>query len=348
MLTQKLRPKNFDELLGNEINKRILKAIIRNPDTAPRVLIHGGSFGSGKTTSARIIARLLNNISEDTDINMTPFYTELDASVVGNKESLKQYQDVFSSTIKGAYKVVVIDEVHAASKAAQTLMLKILEEAKPGIFFILCTTDVDKIIPTIRSRALELTFACQPLEDIAIYVSKKSADLGYSMDEEVANLIAYNSSGHMRNAIMELHKYTLLGKDGYFDSSMNTISIFCDIFKSSFEGVDYAKSINSLGAFPIIQIKKDLSSFMNLVMKAIVLEDVRMDSNIIELVKTLGKDNARKIVSMYFADWARNIYDNEMDLYTGMLVLAGAVQQPKKDPSKDIQRRETVRTSVKL
>lgn len=348
MLTQTLRPKNFKELLGNESNKKILKAIINNPDNSPRVLIFGGSYGSGKTTSARIMARELNKLNENDELNNSPYYYELDASIVGNKESIKEYAEVFNSTIKDKYKVVVLDEIHAASKAAQTLLLKILEETPKGIFFILCTTDTDKIIDTIKSRALELHFTTQPFEDIASYVKKRAEENGYEISDKIANMIAYNSGGHMRNAIMELHKYTLIGKDDYMGSSNNTIEVFCNIFSNSFKGLDYYPNINQLGGFPIIQIKKDLSVFINNLLKSMVLENNVVDFRIVETAKLIGEENVKKLVSLYLADWAKNIYDNEINLYTGLMVFANSIARKVSKNTQINSRKITVNSGVKI
>lgn len=349
MLTQTLRPKNFKELLGNENNKKILKAIINNPDNSPRVLIFGGAYGSGKTTSARIMARELNKMEVNEELNNTPYYYELDASIVGNKESIREYSEVFNSTIKDKYKVVVLDEIHAASKAAQTLLLKILEETPKGIFFILCTTDTDKVIDTIKSRALELHFTTQPFEDIASYVQKRAEEQGYKVSDKVANMIAYNSSGHMRNAIMELHKYTMVGDEDYLSSSNNTIELFCKMFNSSVEGVDYYPYINQLGGFPIVQIKKDFSTFINNLLKSTVLENNIVDGRIVKTAELIGEENVKKLVSLYLSDWARNIYNSEIDLYTGLMVFANSIAKKKAvKTSVTSARKITVNSGVKI
>lgn len=304
------------------------------------------------TTSARIMARELNHLSENEELSNSPYYYELDASIVGNKESIKEYSSVFSSTIKNGYKVVVLDEIHAASKAAQTLLLKILEEAPKGIFYILCTTDTDKVIDTIKSRALELNFPIQPFEKIAEYVKLRALEIGYTIGDNVANMIAYNSGGHMRNAIMELHKYTLLGNEDYLSSSNNTIEIFCKMFKSAFDGEQYYNHINSLGAFPIIQIKKDFSSFINNLLKSSVLDNIDViDFRIVELSKHIGEENVKKLVSLYMSDWTQNIYNNEIDLYTGLLVFCSSIAKKKiKSDNSSIlgQRQVRVNSGIKI
>lgn len=349
MLTQTLRPKNFKELLGNENNKKILKAIINNPDNSPRVLIFGGQYGSGKTTSARIMARELNKMNADEELNTSAYYMELDASIVGNKETLKEYAPIFNSTIKGGYKVVVLDEIHSASRASQGLLLKILEEAPKGIFFILCTTDTDKVIDTIKSRALELYFPIQPFEDISKYIIDKAYELGYELNDRVANTIAYNSAGHMRNAIMELHKYTMIGEEDYLASSNNTIELLCNLFINAFNGEEYYKDINGLGKFPITQIKKDFSTFINNLLKSTVLENNIVDGRIVKTAELIGEENVKKLVSLYLSDWARNIYNSEIDLYTGLMVFANSIAKKKAvKTSVTSARKITVNSGVKI
>lgn len=300
------------------------------------------------TTSARIMARELNGVDENSDISNSPYYYELDASIVGNKDSIKEYAPVFNSTIKGGYKVVVLDEIHAASKQAQTLLLKILEEAPKGIFFILCTTDTDKVIDTIKSRALELHFPIQNTEDISEYIIKQGKKLNYDIPEKISKLIAYNSNGHMRNAIMELHKYILIGEEDYLNSSNNTLDIFCSIFEKSSSGEEYYMDINKLSIFTIIQIKKDFSIFINELFKTMVLELDEENNKILSTARKLGQDNIKKLTSLYFSDWCKNMWNTEIDIYTGMLVLANSITKKVETSDAVVNRKVKANSGIKI
>ena len=300
------------------------------------------------TTSARIMARELNNIDDNSEISNSPYYYELDASIVGNKDSIKEYAPVFNSTIKGGYKVVVLDEIHAASKQAQTLLLKILEEAPKGIFFILCTTDTDKVIDTIKSRSLELHFPIQNSEDIADYIKKQGKKLNIEISDKISKLIAYNSNGHMRNAIMELDKLLLIGEDEYLNSSNNTLDIFCNIFEKSVKGEQYYTEINKLGIFPISQIKKDFSIFINLLFKSMVLELGEEDNKILITTKNLGTENIKKLTSLYFSDWCRNMWSSEIDIYTGLLVLANSISKKVETNTNVVNRQIKANSGIKI
>lgn len=148
MLSQELRPFDFDEMAGQEENKRILEAVIRNPEKAPKCLIFAGAFGSGKSTSARIIARRLNNITDrDFDLLNSQFYYEYDSTVIGNVDTIRQLRDQFMISYGDYYRVIVFDECHAISAAAQNALLKVLEEAQGKIIFVMCA-DGDGLVST--------------------------------------------------------------------------------------------------------------------------------------------------------------------------------------------------------
>lgn len=111
MLSQELRPYTFDEMAGQEENIKIMQAILKNPDQAPKCLIFSGAFGSGKSTSARILARELNGIKDrDYDILNSPFYYEYDSTVIGNIDTIRQLRDQFAVSYGDYFRVYVFDE----------------------------------------------------------------------------------------------------------------------------------------------------------------------------------------------------------------------------------------------
>ena len=223
MLTQKCRPKVFSEVAGHKNVVDTLKCIAKNPDNAPRTIILQGEFGTGKTTCARILARALNCPNQvngepcgncpvcNSDLDISPFYSEYDSAVVGNVDAIRSLRETFYYNSDTGYRVVVLDECHLISKQAQAALLKVFEETKGRIFFLLCTTDAQMLLPTIRSRSLELRFNLIPdvylKENLKGIAEKENIDI----DDETLDLIVSRSEGHARNAQMLLDRYQLLG-----------------------------------------------------------------------------------------------------------------------------------------
>ena len=170
MITQEARPNRFEEVAGQELVKDLLRAIVKNPQSAPKSLILQGEYGTGKTTCARILARALNCPYSskgdacgecefcNTNIENTIYYEEFDSALIGNVSDIKDLRDTFYFDKALGYKVIVLDEAQLMTPQAQSALLKVLEESITNIFFVLCTTHIDKILPTIRSRSLKLRF----------------------------------------------------------------------------------------------------------------------------------------------------------------------------------------------
>lgn len=228
-------PKTFREVVGQDLVKKCLLKICKEPEQAPHIILLEGSFGLGKTIAAQIFARSINCPNKlnngdacgqsdcpicGQDINDTIFYSEYDSAIVGNVDSIKELRSTFYFGYTGGYKVIVLDEFQLCSKASQGALLKVFEQPDPNVFFIICTTDPDKLLPTIVSRSLVLCYNKVSSKDIEEYLfkicNKYSNRLqGLSEDEikESIKLIANKCDGHVRNALMLLDKLFLLQKD---------------------------------------------------------------------------------------------------------------------------------------
>lgn len=320
MLTNELRPTTWDDMAGQKINVQILKSIVRNPDGAPRCIIMEGAFGGGKTTSARILARELNGIKDPNyDLNSSPFYYEYDSTVIGNVEKIRELRDTLGSGIKGYWQVVVLDEVHACSSQAQTALLKILEEVKSNTFFILCSTHIYKILPTIRSRSLELKYSTVPYEEIIEHLDKVAIKLGADIPDDIKGIIASRSGGHMRNAHMLLDKYFLIGSEVFKESVKSSLSLYCRFFNAVLvdNQADVMKSLNELMMLPLEDLKSDLADLIMMVMKA--YNGFEVASNDVKaLVSAYGND-IMKLVRAYYSDWTKNFFRSDSDFQAGML-----------------------------
>lgn len=309
MLSQELRPNTWSEVAGQKENVKILRAVVKNPTQSPKCLIFQGAFGSGKTTCARIMARELNNIKDPNyDILSSPFYYEFDSTVVGNVEAIKGLRDMFTMNYGEYWRVIVFDEVHAVSTAAQTALLKILEEAEGRNIFIMCTTHIHKVLPTIRSRSLELKFECVPEDEIIANLTKVAEDRNINLSDDIKLLIADRSGGHMRNAHMLLDKYNLLGEEDFKESIKSAISLYCDFLIAVYNNDKdkIIKNLNDLMNIPRDDLQSDFNTVMTESMRGFCGFDVR-HIDIKRLVDTYKKDFAL-VVNCYMSSWIKNAF----------------------------------------
>ena len=217
-LYQKIRPPRFKDMVGQETVTRNLLAQSK-ANTWFQVLIFGGMYGCGKTTAARITAMAVNCTNKDESgdpcgqcesckavlSGNCVDITEVDGASntgVDNVRSLQEQASYLPMVLKK--KVFIIDEVHMLSNSAFNSLLKTLEEPPAHCIFILCTTDVEKIPLTIRSRSACYTFGRIAESVIAEYLIKTAASQGIHISDDACSLLARRSDGSMRNALMLL------------------------------------------------------------------------------------------------------------------------------------------------
>lgn len=225
-LYQKYRPKNITEIVGQE---HVVKTIInssKNNNISHAYLITG-TRGTGKTTLARILARIVNcdtapnAFYSDEDENVKaidqgrfPDIQELDAASNSSIDNIREIiNHSYDTPIMGSKRVFIIDEVHCLKAPAVSALLKILEEPPKHAMFILCTTDPQKVLSTIHSR-------CQRLQLRNIPLSKISDRIKFICDAEgiegvtndIINLIAKSGRGSLRDAISNLD--SIVGRCG--------------------------------------------------------------------------------------------------------------------------------------
>lgn len=303
MLSLDYRPKTFADMAGQNLVKKSLMHIVQDPENAPKSLLLCGSFGSGKTTAARIFARALNcphklpngdacGVCEfcKSEIQDSMFYSEYDSAVVGNVNAIKELRDSFYFGYSNGYKVIVFDEVHLVSRAAQGALLKILEEPNPHVFYVLCTTDPEKLLPTIVSRSYELRYSTLEESEMRPFLHKVLTDRGVEITPQIESnlsLLIDRSGGHMRNAMMLLDSMFLLKEDfaetvssskEYF-IKLILLSLQCkqmiSLNKATEEQVRDAvvKVIDNLNTFDMKTLKKDYEKVILMVANILILND---------------------------------------------------------------------------
>jgi DNA polymerase-3 subunit gamma/tau len=199
---RKYRPKGFEEVVGQEHITTTLQNAIESGQLAQAMLICGPR-GVGKTTCARIVARLVNDFEIEEMEGGSPLNIyELDAASNNSVEDIRNLIDqVRYPPQMGKYKVYIIDEVHMLSNQAFNAFLKTLEEPPSYAIFILATTEKHKVIPTILSRCQIYDFKRIQSSDIALHLTKIAEKEGVDAEEEALHLIAQKADGALRDAL---------------------------------------------------------------------------------------------------------------------------------------------------
>jgi DNA polymerase-3 subunit gamma/tau len=203
-LTRKYRPRSFDDVVSQEHVINTLRNAIQSQRISHAYLFCGPR-GVGKTTMARVVARMINGVSMDIDgeeLGRTLDIIEIDAASNSGVDDVRHLRDgVRVPPQNGTYKVYIIDEVHMLSKAAFNALLKTLEEPPEYIKFIFATTEPHKVLPTVLSR-------CQRFDFRRITVSEIVARLRYiceqehiTIDDASLHVIGRKADGALRDAL---------------------------------------------------------------------------------------------------------------------------------------------------
>jgi DNA polymerase-3 subunit gamma/tau len=212
---RKWRPASWDEVVGQDhIVQTLQNAVIT--DHVGHAYLFGGPRGTGKTTSARLLAKAVNCLHPDPSarpcnecaicvaINQGRFMDliEIDAASNTSVEDVRDLREKINfSPSQGKFKVYIIDEVHMLSTSAFNALLKTLEEPPAHVIFILATTEIHKIPATVLSRCQRHEFRRIPVQIITAKLRKLCNEEGIQIRDETLNLIARQSTGSLRDAI---------------------------------------------------------------------------------------------------------------------------------------------------
>ncbi|WP_426430282.1 DNA polymerase III subunit gamma/tau [Winogradskyella sp. HB-48] len=199
---RKYRPQTFKDVVGQQAITNTLLNAIENNHLA-QALLFTGPRGVGKTTCARILAKMINsdeNTKADEDFAFNVF--ELDAASNNGVDQIRELTDqVRIPPQVGKYKVYIIDEVHMLSQSAFNAFLKTLEEPPKHCIFILATTEKHKIIPTILSRCQIFDFKRITVNDAKEYLKYIAEEQGVNAEDDALHIIAQKADGAMRDAL---------------------------------------------------------------------------------------------------------------------------------------------------
>ena len=199
---RKYRPQTFKDVIGQEAITNTLVNAIKNNHLA-QALLFTGPRGVGKTTCARILAKMINSDGSQTENEDFAFNIfELDAASNNSVDDIRNLTDQVRIPPQiGKYKVYIIDEVHMLSASAFNAFLKTLEEPPKHCIFILATTEKHKIIPTILSRCQIFDFKRITVADVKEYLKYIASEQGVEADEDALHIIAQKADGAMRDAL---------------------------------------------------------------------------------------------------------------------------------------------------
>jgi DNA polymerase-3 subunit gamma/tau len=196
------RPSKFEDFIGNESTVAALKSIFlcrQESQDFPHAMLFSGPSGCGKTTLARIVAKELGcNEMELCEIDNGD-YRGID-TVRDLRQSINYAPAI------GNCRVWIMDEAHQLSKDAQSALLKILEEPPKHVYFLICTTEPEKLLPAIRTRCTKYTVESLSMRTIFTYISTVVQQEGADVPSAVLTRIAQDAEGSMRVALVILDK----------------------------------------------------------------------------------------------------------------------------------------------
>jgi DNA polymerase-3 subunit gamma/tau len=256
-LYRRYRPRRFDELKGQEHVVRALRNAVINHREGQAYLF-SGPRGTGKTSTARILAKVLNcespedgepcgicNSCGSIDSGNSYDVLELDAASNNGVENMRDLIERSSLGNPGRHRVFILDEVHMLSKAAEAALLKTLEEPPPHVVFVLATTDPQKVSETIRSRTQHLQFHLLPLHDLEEHVRWVIKDANLKVSDDAIAHVLIQGGGSARDTLSALELVAAGG--GEVDEQLSS-----DEFIESIIDQDPARALSAT-AFAIQQ-----------------------------------------------------------------------------------------------
>jgi DNA polymerase III subunit gamma/tau len=216
-LYRKYRPQSFEEVVGQEAVVRTLKNAISS-EQVRQAYLFAGPRGTGKTSMARILAKSLNcvkgptvepdgtchacrTIASGTALDVI----EMDAASQRGIDDVREIRDrAILQPVEGRYKVYILDEAHQLTDAAWQALLKLIEEPPPHLVFVFCTTDLSKVLPTVRSRCQTFVFQRPRLQDLVTVLTRVAEGEGIDAPPQALSLIARAARGSFRDATSTL------------------------------------------------------------------------------------------------------------------------------------------------
>jgi DNA polymerase-3 subunit gamma/tau len=261
------RPKDFNEVAGQKHITQTLKNALAN-DKVAHAYLFSGPRGTGKTSIAKILAKAVNCVKAPTDNpcnvcenclgiqdGTISDVIEIDAASNNGVDEIRELRDkvkYLPGYVK--YKVYIIDEVHMLSQGAFNALLKTLEEPPAHVIFILCTTELQKVIPTIQSRCQRFDFKAISTLDIIAKLKEIIKIENIEIEEDAIKQIATYAEGGMRDAISLLDQVYAYNPEKVSIEDVNQI---CGAVSMQTQ-IDLAKALINFESTKAISLLNDL------------------------------------------------------------------------------------------
>ncbi len=343
MLTHRYRPKDFKGIIGQEVATAVLTNTIKNPDMSPRVYILHGDFGTGKTSAARILAHKLNcnshcPVCKNNDYNTV--MREFDGGDV-NMEAIRNFKEslhMVNSLVP--WRVAVFDEWHLTPRSTQSALLKTLEDITSNVFFVFCTTDIDRVINPLRSRSIELPFVKVPDNQIKKLLGDIDLSEDIGVDSQILALMSVYAHGHVRDAILMLDHYRMVGRDAFLQSlpssEVDTLKLLICI-KEQNKGC-FQDLLRSILSNPLSIIEQDFYRVIKNLIEMFACESSQPYCvNLYEQALSLWKADIFKLFQTIMQPWATGSFKNDHTLQAFLWSIYYMGQGKKKDSSSNRQ-----------
>lgn len=307
------RPKKFKEVLGQSHVVTFFEIILRNyyekGISLPVGALFGGHSGVGKTTIARVISASLNCSERDgcdpcgkcssceSIIKGTGGVYEIDASFFGLVDNIRYLRTRLASYSFQEYQVVIIDECHMLSREASNVLLKLFEEPPEKVFFILCTTEVDRMLETVRSRLVEFRFAVIDQVIVFQFLKEVLKKEEVKCDDDLLEQLIFIANNNVRDMLVSLEQLAVISggdiKKEHLDSLYGEVFIYDKLVDSLRVG-DFVGAINIYDKYVVFQ--SDFRHLLNGI--------IRVLGDRLQLSLKKGGADAR-----WYADSLRFIYE---------------------------------------